>query len=187
MLVDTRQMLAFGGGHIPGALNIGGSPSLSIWGGSLLDPDKPILLVLEKDEALDNIVRYLARTGFTRFAGYLIGGMKAWDEAGFPLDTVRQMDVQQLNETGKELQIVDVRSPREWKGGHVPGAKHFYLGELRKRANELDKSKPVAVYCASGYRASIGASILQQEGFSEVSNVPGSWNAWRKAGLPVED
>ncbi len=186
VLVDTRKMLAFGGGHIRGALNIGGSPSLSIWAGSLLDPDKSILLVLEKDEALDNVVRYLARTGFTRFAGYLVGGMKAWEEAGFPLDTLRQIEVHELNKTDKELQIVDVRSPREWKGGHVPGAKHIYLGNLRQRVGEIDKSRPVAVYCASGYRASIGASILQQEGFADVSNVPGSWNAWKKAGLPVE-
>ena len=58
--------------------------------------------------------------------------------------------------------------------------------QLRKRAGELDKSKPIAVYCASGYRASIGASILKQEGFGEVNNVPGSWHAWKEAKFPVE-
>ena len=45
VLVDTRTMLGFGGGHIAGALNIGGTPMLSIWAGWLLDPDKPLLLV----------------------------------------------------------------------------------------------------------------------------------------------
>ena len=49
----------------------------------------------------------------------------------------------------------------------------------------LAKRKPVAVYCDSGYRASIGASILKQEGFQAVSNVPGSWQAWKKAGFPI--
>ena len=44
VLIDTRMMLAFGGGHIKGALSIGGSPMLSIWAGWLLDSDKPILL-----------------------------------------------------------------------------------------------------------------------------------------------
>ena len=48
-LVDTRSMLAFGGGHIDGALNIAASPILSIWAGWLLDPEKPVLLVLESD------------------------------------------------------------------------------------------------------------------------------------------
>ena len=45
---------------------------------------------------------------------------------------------------------------------------------------------PVAVYCDSGYRASIGTSILKQEGFRCVRNVPGSWQAWKKAKFPIE-
>ena len=49
VLIDTRNMLGFGGGHIAGALNIGASPMLSIWAGWLLDASKPILLVLESD------------------------------------------------------------------------------------------------------------------------------------------
>ena len=52
--------------------------------------------------------------------------------------------------------------------------------------DELDKEMPVAVYCDSGYRASIGTSILKQEGFRCVCNVPGSWQAWKKAGFPIE-
>ena len=77
ILIDTRLMLSFGAAHIPGALNIGGSPMLSIWAGSLLDPEQPILLVLENDDDLEEIVRLFIRTGFTKFAGYLVGGMKA--------------------------------------------------------------------------------------------------------------
>src|SRR5438132_675584 len=186
ILVDTRLMLGFGAAHIPGALNIGGSPMLSIWAGSLLDPDQPILLVLENDDDLDEIVRLFIRTGFTKFAGYLVGGMKAWDNAGYPFAQVAQMSVHDLKNAGRELQILDVRSNREWKGGHVAGAHHIFLAELWKRFGELDKSKPTAVYCASGYRASIAASILKGEGFNDVRNVPGSWHAWKKAGYPVD-
>ncbi|MFL6589710.1 MAG: rhodanese-like domain-containing protein, partial [Chthoniobacterales bacterium] len=71
-------------------------------------------------------------------------------------------------------------------GGHVPGAHHIFLAELWKRFGELDKSKPTAVYCASGYRASIAASILKGEGFANVRNVPGSWHAWKEAGYPID-
>lgn len=186
MLVDTRTMLAFGAAHIAGALNIGGTPMLSIWAGALLDPEEPILLVLESDSDLEKIVRLFMRTGFTKFAGYLVGGMKAWQNAGFPFEQIGQITVHDLKNSKDGLQILDVRSQREWKGGHVPGAQHIFLSELRKRAGELDKSKPVAVYCATGYRASIGASILKQEGFAEVNNVPGSWHAWKEAKFPVE-
>jgi len=84
------------------------------------------------------------------------------------------------------VQILDVRAPSEWKGGHVPGAQHIFLPNLRDRLDELDPKKPIAVYCNSGYRASIGASILKQEDFSDVHNVPGSWQAWTGADFPVE-
>lgn len=186
VLVDVRTMLAFGGGHIPGALNIGGSPILSIWAGWMLDPDEPILLVLESKNDLEEIVRLFIRTGYTKFSGYLVGGMKAWDAAGFPLTEVGQMSVHELSRRARDLQIVDVRSPREWKNGHVPGARHIFLPELRKRVDELDRSNPTAVYCGSGYRASIATSILKPAGFEKLWNVPGSWEAWKKAKLPVE-
>src|SRR6266480_955860 len=170
-LVDTRTMLAFGGGHIPGALNIGGSPVLSIWAGWMLASNPPILLVLENENDLEDVIRLFIRTGYSKFAGYLVGGMKAWEAAGFELAEVRQMGVHELNERKSSLQIVDVRSPREWKNGHVPGARHIFLPELRKRIGELDRARPTAVYCASGYRASIAASILKEEGFDNLWNV----------------
>jgi len=186
VLVDTRMMLAFGGGHIPGALNIGGSPILSIWAGWMLDPDQPILLVLESDDDLERTVRLFVRTGYTKFAGYLTGGMKAWDAAGLPLERIGQLSVHELNERKSSLQILDVRSPGEWKKGRVPGAQHIFVPELQNRMNELDRKKPTAVYCGSGYRASIATSILKPQGFNDLWNVPGSWEAWKKAKLPVE-
>jgi hydroxyacylglutathione hydrolase len=186
VLVDVRPNLAFGGGHIAGALNIGGSPTLSIWAGWMLDPNKSILLVLESDGDLEKIIPLFVRTGYTKFAGYLVGGMKAWEAAGFPHEEIGQMSVQELNQRNGELQIVDVRSPREWKNGRVPRARHFFLPELRKRVSELDSKKPTAIYCGSGYRASIATSILKPAGFDNLWNVPGSWDAWKSAGFPVE-
>ncbi|HJX81472.1 MAG TPA: rhodanese-like domain-containing protein, partial [Candidatus Udaeobacter sp.] len=186
VLVDVRTMLAFGGSHISGALNIGGTPILSIWAGWMLDPEKPILLVMENDDDLERMVRLFVRTGYTKFAGYLIGGMKAWDAAGFRLERIGQMSVHELNERKSSLQVIDVRSPGEWKKGHVPGAQHIFVPELAKRMAELDRNKPTAVYCGSGYRASIASSILKPQGFTDLWNVPGSWEAWKKAKLPVE-
>jgi hydroxyacylglutathione hydrolase len=186
LLVDTRSMFAFGGSHIAGALNIGATPTLSIWAGSLLDPERPLLLVLESDADLENVVRLFLRTGFTNFAGYLVGGIKAWGVLGYPFAQVPQISVHELKAANGQMQVLDVRTDREWRGGHIPGAKHILMPQLERRTGELDKSKPTAVYCASGYRASIASSVLKRAGFENVMNVPGSWHAWKEAGLPVE-
>lgn len=185
IVVDTRSMLAFGGGHVPGAINIGARQELSLWAGWMLDPDWPILLVLEDDAELDAVVRLFIRTGYIRFAGYLVGGMAAWSKAGLPLARIQQMSVHEVKDFHRG-HLLDVRAPSEWKGGHMPSAEHYFLPELRDRIGGLDRDQPVITYCDSGYRASIAASILQAEGFHDVRNIPGSWQAWTSAGLPVE-
>lgn len=185
VVIDTRSMLAFGGGHVQGALNLAGLPELSLWAGWILEPGKSLLLVLENDSDGGKVVPLFLRTGFTNFEGYLVGGMKAWQNAGFQLGGVDQMSVHEVNKRENDLQVLDVRSPDEWKNGHIPGAKHIFLPEVEKKSKELSKEKPVAVYCNSGYRASLAASILNSQGF-DVHNVPGSWQAWLSAKYAVE-
>ena len=187
-LVDNRQMLGFGGGHIAGALNIGPRAELSIWAGWVLDPQKPVFLVLSNDADLPEVQRQLLRVGYTNFGGYLLGGMEQWNNKALPITDLDQMSVQQLNAAlpPHDLQVVDVRSPDEWQGGHVPGATYIFLPELEQKAERLDKNMPVAVYCDSGYRASLAASLLRRKGFTQVHNVPGSWKAWLVAEYPVE-
>jgi hydroxyacylglutathione hydrolase len=86
----------------------------------------------------------------------------------------------------RDVLVLDVRSDEEWEKGRVPGAQHLFVTHLAERAGELDRSKTVVTYCGTGYRASIAASLLEQQGFARVANVPGSWTAWKAAGLPVE-
>lgn len=185
-LLDTRSMLAFGGGHISGALNIADRPELSPWAGWMLEFDDPLLLVLDRDDLLDAIVRLLWRVGFTKYAGYLVGGMKSWVNNGFPLETIPQMTVQELQAASNDLQILDVRTPSEWENGHVPGARHIFVPDLRDKMDQLERGRPLATYCDSGFRASIAASYLKRAGFPDVRNIPGSWQAWTAAKLPME-
>ncbi len=187
VVLDTRHLLAFGGSHVPGALNIGAAGHLSIWAGWMLEPDQLLLLVLDSDAKLGEVVTHLARAGFERFAGYLAGGMSSWENAGLPLQSLHQLHVTeaaQASQAGK-LQLLDVRSPQEWKKGHATGARHIFLPELPSRLGELPKTQRIAVYCDSGYRASIAASLLQAKGF-DVVNMPGSWQAWTACDLPVD-
>jgi len=184
-VLDTRSLFSFGGGHIPGSINIWAKPMLSLWAGWMIDPDREIYLVLDNDTDLKRIVRLLIRVGLTRFGGYLVGGLNAWATAGKPIQTLTQVPVHELRDmvgkNGSGPQILDVRSEEEYQNGSIEGARHLFVPEVPDEATEiLDKTKPVITYCGSGYRASIAASVLQSRGFEDVRNVPGSWQAWKK-------
>lgn len=187
-VLDTRHLLAFGGAHIPGAWNIGAMGPLGIWAGWMLEAEQPLLLVLESDTQLREVVAHLARTGFEQFSGYLAGGMSSWENAGLPLQALPQLHVAEASKACQQgsFTLLDVRSPQEWKKGHAPGARHVFLPDLPVRLAEWPRAERLAVYCDSGYRASIAASLLQAKGF-DVANVPGSWQAWTASGLPVEE
>jgi len=125
--------------------------------------------------------------GFTKFAGGLKGGIEAWVTAGLPLQGLTQVPVKELNKPlpPRDFQLLDVRTPHEWDEGHLPGARYLFLGELPTKLIDLNPDLPVVVYCASGYRSSLAASLLQASGFSKVQNVPGSYTAWTAAQFPV--
>ncbi len=188
-IIDTRSILAFGGGHVPGGINIANRPEMSAWVGQMFDLEQRLLLIVNCDSDIDQVQRLIVRSGHSNFAGYLAGGMKAWEVAGMPLEKMDVMTVHELREhqqNDSKLTILDVRSPEEWESGHVPGAQHYFIGDMRDRITGLDKAAKYATYCASGYRASIASSLMKSRGFKQVFNVPGSWSAWTAAGYPSE-
>jgi len=90
-----------------------------------------------------------------------------------------------LNDT--DIRIIESNEdPLLYPSGHIPGAVNIPLPQLRSRSGSMIPRGPVAAYCGSGYRASLAASILLQEGFQEVYNIPGSFNAWKSSQYPVE-
>ena len=185
-LIDNRSMHAVAGGYIPGAWNIGPRPELSLWAGWMLDPEKPIALVRPPDGNLEEVLRQFVRVGFDKFSGVLEGGMDAWTGAGLPVSGLALVPVQYLSRLlpTHDFQLVDVRLPQEWGEGHIPGARYLFLGELPDKLGELNPKKPVVAYCASGYRSSLAASILEAAGFT-AAHVAGGYQAWTDAGLPT--
>ncbi len=188
IVIDARSILAFGGGHIAGAVNIALRPAFPNWVGWTIDPEKTILLVVESERDVALAAEQLFRVGFDNVAGYLHDGMTSWLNAGLPVKHVYEWTVYDLNQHKDEadVTVLDVRSDGEYEKGCVPGAKHIFVPHLEEHLDELDKNKAIATYCGSGYRASIAASLLQKHGFEKVINVPGSWKAWTAAKLPVQ-
>jgi hydroxyacylglutathione hydrolase len=188
VVIDTRSILAFGGGHIPGAINIALKPQFPNWVGWMINPEQQILLVLESERELALVTRQLFRIGYDNLIGYLHSGMTAWQKAGFPLQRVGEWTVQELRDrkADENLTVLDVRSDNEYEQARIPDAQHIFVPHLEERLGQLDKNQAYATYCGSGYRASIAASILQKHGFEKVINIPGSWSAWKSAQFPVE-
>ena len=76
------------------------------------------------------------------------------------------------------LQLVDIRNPGEVAIGTIDGAQAIPVGQLPARLGELDPAAPTIVFCAGGYRSSVGASVLRQAGFDDVSDILGGYGAW---------
>jgi glyoxylase-like metal-dependent hydrolase (beta-lactamase superfamily II) len=188
-VLDVRAGGDFGAGHVPGATHVGLGGQFASWSGTLLDPARPIVIVADDEARVREAATRLARVGLENVAGYLDGGVPAWHRAGLPLSDVPQITVAELRERldeGGVLQVVDVRRPGEYAGGHVPGAASRPLDRLESEVRSLDPSRPTAVICAGGYRSSAATSVLRRHGFRDLVNVVGGTSAWVAAGYAVE-
>ena len=187
IILDVRTPDAFGGAHIPGAFNIGAGPNLSLWAGWVLPYEVNIFIVGDDSMgSLEDARKSLLRVGHDRIAGYLKGGMNAWLAAGLKQAHLPQLSVRELHAAVAEgATVLDVRSPGEWRTGHIASAIHIPLGDLSEHLQDLPVAVPLHVICGSGYRSSIGCSILQRAGFSQIRNTAGGMAAWYAQGLPT--
>lgn len=88
------------------------------------------------------------------------------------------VDVKEQMKNNKNLQIIDVREPSEFSGGHIPGAKNIPLGQLSLRYQEIDANKETAVICLSGGRSSRACEFLSGVGYAKIHNVMGGMSSW---------
>jgi hydroxyacylglutathione hydrolase len=184
LVLDVRPAAAFGNGHIPGAINIALGGQFASWAGTLMKRDTSVLLVAEEREGVDEAVQRLARVGIESVKGFLSGGMYAWDKAGEAAEAIPQMPVDELRhqlDEGQQIQLLDVRRPNEYNGGHAPGFVNVPLSHLENELATFDPARPIAVMCQGGYRSSAGTSILARHGFKNVYNVVGGFSAWSNA------
>ncbi len=187
-VLDCRSPEAFGGGHIPGALNVGAGSSFPTWAGTVLPADARVVLVLSHQSELWDICMHLLRIGYELPAGWLAGGMQAWRTAAKPIESLPQLTVWDLArrlDDERDLHVLDVRQPSEWRGGVIPGAQRIPGGEVSERVDEIPRERPLAVICGSGYRSSVVASMLARRGRERIASVLGGMTAYKRAGLPT--
>ena len=85
----------------------------------------------------------------------------------------------------KEAIMLDVRERDEWRAGHVAGARHIPLGDLRAHLAALPRDRDLLLLCQSGSRSGTATRLLHGHGFARVYNVSGGIIAWRRSGLPL--
>jgi glyoxylase-like metal-dependent hydrolase (beta-lactamase superfamily II)/rhodanese-related sulfurtransferase len=183
-LLDTREPTAFAAAHLPGSINIGLGGQYATWAGTLLDAARPIVLVADPGTEAQSALR-LGRIGFDRVEGFLEGGLAAATDVVATDRLSPQTAADRVEHGERSPVLVDVRTPGERANKTIPGSVHRPLSSLRTALPDVARDRPVIVFCAGGYRSSIAASLLQREGFTNVSEVAGGIAAWEAAGLPL--
>jgi len=186
-ILDTRDAGEFASAHIARSINIGLGGQYATWAGSVLDPAKPIMIVATPGAEAESALR-LGRIGFDQVVGFLDGGMAAAQNRP---DTVVATDrlspeVLAARMSGANPPLaIDVRAPGERHEKRIEPSIARSLSSLRDPGSDIPRDRPLLVYCAGGYRSSIGASLLERAGFANVSQLAGGVAAWENAGHPV--
>jgi len=180
--IDPRPPHLFGAGHRPGAFNVVGNDSFAVRIGATVAFGSPIVILTTDAEQAERLRGQLAVIGYDNVRGYASPDPAKSEE---PL-RIEQVDPRAAAARAAEggALLLDVRERSEWDAGHAPGAVHIPYENLRERTHELPLDRPVLIYCASGIRSSLAASMLESSG-RDVANVRGGFTAWRNAKLPV--
>jgi hydroxyacylglutathione hydrolase len=180
VVIDSRDDMSFASGHLEGSINVGLSGRFAEYVGEVMEPGTAIVLIGDPGTDAEAKMR-LARIGFDNVVGALVDPVKTFVENPDHVERMSRLSVEAFNErinTVKGLTLIDIRNPGEVEQGSITGARHISLPSLLKRLDEINKSEPVVVFCAGGYRSSIAASLLRSHGFTDVSDLIGGYTAW---------
>jgi glyoxylase-like metal-dependent hydrolase (beta-lactamase superfamily II)/rhodanese-related sulfurtransferase len=188
LILDVRSADEFAKGFIPNSIQIGLGGQFAPWVGEMiLDIKQPILIVAPEGKEEEAIIR-LSRVGYDNTIGYLEGGFAAWQAAGKEIDTVNRISAAEFATIWKKEDLVlDNRRDGEYAAEHLEEAYHRPLSTINEWIGTIDKSEPFTLYCGSGYRSMIAASILKARGYDNFTEVAGGFGAIAKTNLPKTD
>lgn len=180
-VVDLRDKKAYAGRHLAGTVSIALGNQFSTYTGWALPYGSPLTLIGEDAEQVATAQRQLVRIGIERPAGAASGDLAGLAD-GVELRSYPTADFAEAAAAG-EVQILDVRRDDERRDGYIAGSAHIPLNALLDRLDDVPAG-PVWVHCASGYRASIAASILDRAQHPVV-HIDDDYANAEKAGLQI--
>lgn len=184
VVIDVRKNTEYGAAHIPNAINIGLGGQFASWAGTLVTIGTNLAIAAETEAQIDEAFMRLARVGHESVKVFIL--MKDFTNAAKTIEQVSVEEAAKLTQTEKHLQFVDVRRAAEHASVHAVRTINIPLDKLSKELDKLDPNAPTFVICQSGYRSSLGASILENAGFAKIYNVSGGTQAWIDAKLETE-
>ena len=191
-VVDLRHRRIFAAEHVKGSLSFDVYGNAITYLGWLIDWGAPLTLLGATVEEVASMQRDLVQIGIDRPAAYAIGSPTDWASGDAPLSSyprATHVEMAAALAANPALPMLDLRRNSEWDDGYVAGATHVPLHELRGRIDEVvawaaAADGPVWIYCGSGFRASVGASLLEAAGVDLV-HVDDDFPNAAKAGLPI--
>jgi DMSO/TMAO reductase YedYZ molybdopterin-dependent catalytic subunit/glyoxylase-like metal-dependent hydrolase (beta-lactamase superfamily II)/rhodanese-related sulfurtransferase len=180
-VLDSRDPADFAGAHLAGSVNVGLGGSYATWAGTVLDRQRPLVIVADPGRQ-DEAAMRLGRIGFDNVAGFLDGGMQALDGRPDLVGRIERITAVTLAEqlaAPDPPVVLDVRAEPEWHQARIGRSMNIPLGQLLGRLDELPRDRSLVVHCESGYRSSIATSLLRRQKLQEVADLVGGINAWQ--------
>ena len=175
LIVDVRDDRRFDHAHIEGAIcnpmTRAGFGSKLAW---VASRGREVVFIGDDGRDGRRAGGLAGAVGIRELGGYLEGGMVSWEQEDRPVARIERVGAEDLPARLRrqpELQILDVRDPREWAAGHLPGSMLVTWHDITGLPDGLDPERPVAVICGSGQRAATAASLLAHFGARDVIHV----------------
>jgi len=177
-LLDTRPRSDFQQGAVPGSIHLPAGNTFETWAGWLLDPEKNYVLFARTAEQAEALRRRLWMVGVDRVQGFIgtFEGLALESQAAVPVDQLPALSA---------AYVLDVRMKSEYVAGHLPNAHQLHAGRLLAHLEELPRGQPLVVHCQSGARSTAAVSVLRAEGFTNVTELAGGYDAWARQAQPV--
>lgn len=185
ILLDVRHENEFVKEHIPGSIFIGLHGGFAPWVGAMIkDVNQPILLITPEGKEEETITR-LSRVGFDNTLGFLKGGIEAWKNEGFEVDSVQSVSPEEFASNYNDVIVIDARKPSEFTAERVEKGINIPLDYLNEHLSEVPKEDTFYVHCAGGYRSVIWASIMKSRGYHNMINVEKGMSGIRNTSIPL--
>lgn len=183
--LDLRTPRPFAERHLPGAVNLQfNRADLADRAEMLLPTDRTYVVHARPDPIARIAVGLLGDAGFD-VAGYLEGGLSAWEGAGYGTETLPVLTVGELYEQMQDLQVVDVREGFEFRHSHIPGSVSAPWTETWEKKDSLPGDRTLAIVCGDEVRSAAAASILKRTGYRPALVIGGMID-WIEADYPLE-